>query len=315
MKWTLAVQTLIMCVCAHGLWMEMMLNDLQKLRRPHVAVWHVTKTKHHFGPWELVMDSCWTLNHSGSFILFLTYSVKHEMLYSKFFSNLPQELQAHHDLVPTWKNTSLQVPICGHRTISLIRLTLKHDNGSLKKNMQWILGHSGLERTISRQKDNALEEPLNGPPRPIIWELTDSPGISLQSLRWVLFPTHGVLPWAPHTRLLICKPESSQADHSDQAIQPPKHRKNRAINREPRQSQDHIRLRRPGSQRAHPSCHHPRPLTSQGSQTIRTHQKKCLRCKQGWESRAMESLFSALWRCLSPEPSFSAVSPQQATEQ
>lgn len=56
-------------------------------------------------------------------------------------------------------------------------------------------------------------------------ELTDSPGISLQSLRCVLLPTHGVLPWAPHNRLLICKPESSQADHSDQAIQPPKHRK------------------------------------------------------------------------------------------
>lgn len=30
MKRTLAVQTLITCVCAHGLWMEMMLNDLLK---------------------------------------------------------------------------------------------------------------------------------------------------------------------------------------------------------------------------------------------------------------------------------------------
>lgn len=102
--------------------------------------------------------------------------------------------------------------------------TIKH-----VKNMQCILGYSGLQRKqdVSWQKNIALEEPLNGQPQPImcIWELTDSPGISLQSLRWVPFPTHGVLPWTPHTRLLICKPESSQADHSDQAIQPPKHRK------------------------------------------------------------------------------------------
>lgn len=108
------------------------------------------------------------------------------------------------------------------------------------KKMPCILGYSGLQRKrdVSWQKDIALEGPLNGQPQPImcIWELTDSPGISLQSLRWVPFPTHGVLPWAPHTRLLICKPESSQADHSDQAIQPPKHRKEKqkiAISRNP----------------------------------------------------------------------------------
>lgn len=148
------------------------------------------------------------------------------------------------------------------------------------KNMPCILGYSGLQRKrdVSWQKDIALEGPLNGQPQPImcIWELTDSPGISLQSLRWVPFPTHGVLPWAPHTRLLICKPESSQADHSDQAIQPPKHRKEKKklqsvgtqTNTRPHQTQDG-----PGSQCAHPSCHHPRPLTFPGSQTVQTHRK------------------------------------------
>lgn len=105
-----------------------------------------------------------------------------------------------------------------------------------------------------------------------IWELTDSPGISLQSLRSVLFPTQGMLPWAPHTRFLICKPESSQADHSDQAIQPPKHRK-KNNQYKPRQPQGHIKLRRPGNQRAHPSCHHPRPLTFLASQAAQIHQK------------------------------------------
>lgn len=75
------------------------------------------------------------------------------------------------------------------------------------------------------------------------------------------FPTHGVLPCAPHTRLLICKPESSQADHSDQAIQPPKRREKEQSMEFPDKQQHHIKLRRPGSQRAHPSCRHPQPLT------------------------------------------------------
>lgn len=133
-------------------------------------------------------------------------------------------------------------------------------------------------------KGLTLEAPLNAGPRPVmttegdctgavcVWELTDSPGISLQSLRWVPFPTQGALPWAPHTRLLICKPESSHADHSDQAIQPPKHRK-KSNQWKPRQTQDHIGLRRPGNQSAHPSCRHPRPLTFPAGQTAQTHQK------------------------------------------
>lgn len=64
------------------------------------------------------------------------------------------------------------------------------------------------------------------PPHPLesVLHLSDLPGISLQSLRWVLFPKQGVLLWEPHTRLLICKPESSQADHWDQVIQPPERR-------------------------------------------------------------------------------------------
>lgn len=173
-----------------------------------------------------------------------------------------------------------------------------------------IRGHKIKYRQLpqnQRKRKDARKELLRGQHWALMKMLKDasrlqyasesSPGISLQSLRWVLFPTQGVLPWAPHTRLLICRPESSQADHSDQAIQPPKHRKKRAINKNPSNhkatSSSPSGLESNGPTQAVTTCGNLSHFCTAKKRKRRkrkrpqTHQK-CLWCKRDWKSKPEE---------------------------
>lgn len=152
--------------------------------------------------------------------------------------------------------------------------------------MHYILGYSGLQRkqfvpSKSWQEDVAIEKRFNRQPQSVTTTLKEAAQVQCVSESW---QTHQVF----HCSLCAeccfrhrgCWPEHHTPDSSSASLnhhrlttatRPSSHLNTdkRTINTNP----DKHKAGRPGNQRAHPSCHHPRPLTFPTSQTDQTHQK------------------------------------------
>lgn len=217
--------------------------------------------------------------------MYLLFITNCESLYSHFCQQLEIEktwpiLQQQTRPNP-WNSKSLSTPV------KILACDFPHSVFGNKSENQIKIKACRVFCDIQGHSQNCTRElflilPLNNQSQPFItalkgaeWcagKLTNSPGISLQSLRWVAFPTQGVLLWAPQTRLLVWKPESSQVDHRDQAIQPPEQKKNRQIKINS-SNRHHVKMRRTWKQSCPPKLLPSAPVTSLASQAAQTHQE------------------------------------------